>query len=181
MVFSSPDKNQVSRSSTDRSQLHRGTYLSPDEISDLARDLLDVERCVMAFADRDTLWLAGDPVEDGECAAIFQVMNRREPGRDRCVEIEDFRMIPEIRTPVVEGGVELRHYASVPIRLNPSVTGALVVLGRTPRELTNREINILNLLARQASTQLEKLVSGPFAVPDRICPLSTEGRAEPTK
>jgi tRNA A-37 threonylcarbamoyl transferase component Bud32 len=127
-----------------------------DDVARLAADLCGTEIALITLVDSDYQWFkarvgveqTGTPRDlsfCGHCIAGSQAMI-----------VEDTHADPRFAdNPLVMGDPYLRFYAGVPLEVAPgSAVGALSVASRTPRTLTDRELDSLQRLARQISREL---------------------------
>ena len=127
------------------------------EVTQLARDLVNVPVAYIAFLDSDRLWLKS-------CIGT----DVKEVPRDisfcsHTVSREDYLIIPDtyddprfVDNPLVTGPPHLRFYAGFPVKVEIGhVIGTLCVVDTVPRSLTDHEINTLDLLSRLVTEKLE--------------------------
>lgn len=96
------------------------------------------------------------PGNRGRGAPVADSIGRHVVEGGRSLEIEDLRADSRVGSPYRLDGRELRHYAGVPVRMLDTVVGTLSVMNKSPRRLNDRQMNILSLLAKQVTHQLNR-------------------------
>src|SRR5215472_1066865 len=127
-----------------------------DDVARLAAELCGTEIALITLVDSDYQWFkarvgvdqTGTPRDLSFCG---HCINHRHP-----LVVADTHTDPRFAdNPLVTGDPHIRFYAGVPLLVDEgSSIGALSVADRTPRTLTPRQIESLELLARQIAREL---------------------------
>jgi signal transduction histidine kinase len=127
-----------------------------DELTRLAASVLDTPMSLVTLVDADRQWFAGrtglshdqDPRAISFCAQVV------EDGRP--LVVPDAREHPVFRDYAnVTGRPHIRHYAGAPLVDHDGyVLGAVCVLDDQPREIGDRQLDLLRQLAGQAGAHL---------------------------
>ncbi len=127
-----------------------------DDVARLAAELCGTEIALITLVDSDYQWFkarVGVEQEGTSRDLSFcgHCINHRHPLVVRDT-LEDVRFADN---PLVLGDPRIRFYAGVPLLVEAgSAIGALSVADRTPRTLTDRQLDSLQRLARQISREL---------------------------
>jgi serine/threonine-protein kinase len=127
-----------------------------DDVARLAADLCSTEIALITLVDSDYQWfkarvgveLPGTPRDLSFCG---HCINGHHP-----LVVEDTLRDPRFAdNPLVTGEPGIRFYAGVPLEVEEgSAVGALSVADRSPRTLTERQLESLRRLAKQISREL---------------------------
>lgn len=127
-----------------------------DDVARLAAELCGTEIALITLVDADYQWFkarvgveqTGTPRDLSFCG---HCINHRHP-----LVVADTHSDPRFAdNPLVTGDPYIRFYAGVPLLVDEgSSVGALSVADRTPRTLTQRQIESLERLARQIAREL---------------------------
>src|SRR5215472_5714495 len=127
-----------------------------DDVARLAAELCGTEIALITLVDSDYQWFkarvgvdqTGTPRDLSFCG---HCINHRHP-----LVVADTHTDPRFAdNPLVTGDPHIRFYAGVPLLVDEgSSIGALSVADRTPRTLTPRQIESLELLAKQIAREL---------------------------
>ena len=127
-----------------------------DDVARLAAELCGTEIALITLVDSDYQWfkarvgveLAGTPRDLSFCGHCIN-------GHHPFVVEDTLRDQRFADNPLVTGDPGIRFYAGVPLEVEPgSAVGALSVADRSPRTLTERQLESLRRLARQISREL---------------------------
>jgi diguanylate cyclase (GGDEF)-like protein/PAS domain S-box-containing protein len=128
-----------------------------DDLCELAAVICDTPMAALSFVDADRQWfkarrgiaLAETPREDAFCAHTIL--------GDEVLEVPDAREDPRFaHNPLVTGEPGVRFYAAAPVRTSGGHRlGAVCVLDREPRRLSDAQRAALGILARQAMDELD--------------------------
>jgi serine/threonine-protein kinase len=127
-----------------------------DDVARLAADLCGTEIALITLVDSDYQWfkarvgveLVGTPRDLSFCG---HCINGHHP-----LVVEDTLCDRRFAdNPLVTGEPRIRFYAGVPLEIEPgSAVGALSVADRSPRTLTERQLESLRRLAKQIAREL---------------------------
>jgi GAF domain-containing protein len=128
-----------------------------DNLTQLAALGLRADCAGVSLIDSERLWFkarVGFDMAELPChqALCFHTIQQSEP-----LVVRDASVDPRFRDRLlVTGPMAMRFYAGVPL-VNPEGfrLGCLCIMDSEPRELGDRELELLQLLARQATLQLE--------------------------
>jgi hypothetical protein len=127
-----------------------------DEIARLAADLCGTEIALITLVDSDYQWFKAR-------VGVEQVGTSRDLSFcAHCINHHHPLVVPDTHddprfadNPLVVGDPNIRFYAGVPLLVEAgSAIGALSVADRSPRTLTDRQLESLQRLARQVSREL---------------------------
>ena len=127
------------------------------EVTQLAKDLVNVPVAYIAFLDADRLWLKSCIGTD------VSEVPREISFCSHTVTRQDYLIVPDthedprfVDNPLVTNPPHLRFYAGFPIKVEQGHTiGTLCVVDTEPRSLTDHQINTLELLSRLVTEKLE--------------------------
>jgi signal transduction histidine kinase len=131
-----------------------------DELTRLAGSVLETPMSTVTLIGRDRQWFAGNtgvPGDGGEplgSSFCGRVVDRRHS-----LVVTDALADPEYRAwPGVAGAPHIRFYAGVPLTDEDGhVLGALCVLDHRPREIGDRQLDLLSTMAGQAAGHLSAI------------------------
>lgn len=138
-----------------------------DRVAELAAELLAVPIAIVSIVDTDRIWFKSHHGLDD----VSQI--DREPGlcasailHEAPWVVTDAEHDPRtLANPLVAGGFGLRFYVGVPLTTHDGYNlGTLCVLDKTPRTVTDGQINMLEKLAALVMDQLELRRSAHSAV-----------------
>jgi len=127
-----------------------------DDVARLAADLCGAEIALITLVDSERQWFkARVGVTQTETARDLSFCGHCITGHTSFV-VEDTHLDPRFAdNPLVTGDPYIRSYAGVPLEVEDgSAVGALSVADRSPRRLTERQLESLRRLARQVSREL---------------------------
>lgn len=128
-----------------------------DDIARLAATLCDAPAAAVAFIDRDRLWFkARIGIDQAELPRAQSLCGHAIDAPDQTLVVEDLQADPRYARRRRIHGAPPRFYAGVPL-LSPEghALGVVSVTDVVPRHLSPRQVEALELLARQASHLLE--------------------------
>ena len=128
-----------------------------DDIARLAATVCDVPAAAVAFIDRDRLWFkARIGIDQADLPRAQSLCGHALDAPERTLVVEDLDADPHYARRRRIHGVPPRFYAGVPL-LSPEghALGVVSVMDLVPRRLSPRQVEALELLARQASHLLE--------------------------
>jgi tRNA A-37 threonylcarbamoyl transferase component Bud32 len=127
-----------------------------DDVARLAADLCGAEIALITLVDSERQWFkARVGVWQTETARDLSFCGHCITG-DQAFVVEDTLLDSRFAdNPLVTGDPGIRFYAGVPLQVEEgSAVGALSVADRTPRTLTERQLESLRRLAKQISREL---------------------------
>ncbi|HEX7667240.1 MAG TPA: ATP-binding protein [Polyangiaceae bacterium] len=128
-----------------------------DEIVALAAELCDVPIALMTLIDDKRQWFKSAIGTEERSTARELAFCAHTIEHDGVMVVSDATKDERFAgNPMVVGHPHVRFYAGVPIRTPAGLAlGTLCVIGRTPRDLDEREHRVLETLGRQIEAQLE--------------------------
>ena len=128
-----------------------------DDIARLAATLCDVPAAGVSFIDRDRLWFkARIGIDQPQLPRAQSLCGHAIDAPDRTLVVEDLDADPHYARRRRIHGTPPRFYAGVPLRSPEGYAlGVVSVMDVVPRQLGARQVEALELLARQASHLLE--------------------------
>ena len=128
-----------------------------DEIVALAANICDAPMSLISLVDSERQWFKARKGIDATETPRAQSVCAYTMQNDEVLEISDTRL--DARTAdnalVDDGVVDMKFYAGAPLVTDDGVQlGALCVLDRTPRELTDLQRQALRVLSRQVMAQI---------------------------
>ncbi len=127
-----------------------------DDVARLAAELCGTEIALITLVDSDYQWFkARVGVELTGTARDLSFCGHCINGHHPLI-VEDTLRDPRFAdNPLVTGDPQIRFYAGVPLEIEPgSAVGALSVADRSPRALTERQLESLRRLAKQIAREL---------------------------
>ena len=128
-----------------------------DEIVALAAEICDVPVSLVSLVDADRQYFkARIGLEETETARDISFCQHTILGQGPMI-VPDATLDPRfVDNPLVTGSLGVRFYAGLPL-VTPlgHALGTLCVIDRRPRTLDSQQLRMLDMLARQAMTQLE--------------------------
>ncbi|HWV15123.1 MAG TPA: EAL domain-containing protein [Cellvibrio sp.] len=129
-----------------------------DVIVKLAANICGVPICLISLADSDRHWFKANyglpgvqeiPQDVAFCLYALQ--------EDVLLEVQDTHKDPRFfANPLVTGGLQIRFYAGVPLKLNDGLkVGTLCIAGQEPKKLTQQQSDMLQQLAELVAQCLE--------------------------
>ncbi|MFC7533753.1 ATP-binding protein [Actinoplanes sp. GCM10030250] len=131
-----------------------------DELTRLASSVLETSMSTVTLIDSDRQWFAGNTGMPGRGAGpLGASFCGRVVDRRLSLVVEDTLAHPEYRTwSNVVGAPHVRFYAGVPlIDEDGHVLGSMCVLDSRPREISDRQMDLLISMAGQASGHLSAI------------------------
>jgi hypothetical protein len=127
-----------------------------DDVARLAAELCGAEIALITLVDSDYQWFkARVGVELAGTSRDLSFCGHCINGHHPMVVEDTLRDARFADNPLVTGEPGIRFYAGVPLEVDQgSAVGALSVAGRTPRTLTDRQLESLRRLAKQISREL---------------------------
>lgn len=127
-----------------------------DDMVRLAADLCDTPIAVISLVDEARQWFKAkigiDTTEMPRDLNFFHYTI----WQDAPLVVEDALLDDRFKKdPLVTGDPYIRFYAGAPLIVDNSRIGALCVIDRAPRVLSERQMGILTLLARQVTIKME--------------------------
>lgn len=129
-----------------------------DDITALAASICEAPMALISLVDLDRQWFKSRVGVDAPQTPRSQSVCAYTMMGDSVLEIPDTRLDPRtVDNPLVEDvTVSMKFYAGAPLVTSDGVPlGALCVLDRKPRQLTDMQRNALAVLGRQVMTQIE--------------------------
>ncbi|HVY39523.1 MAG TPA: protein kinase [Polyangia bacterium] len=127
-----------------------------DNLAKLAASICEVPIALVTFVDRDRQWFKA------RVGLMREQTPREHSFCGHAVAADDTLVVPDAHAddrfatnPLVVGDPRIRFYAGVPLRAaDGAALGTLCVIDRVPRQLSPAQMQALDMLARQASTEL---------------------------
>ncbi|MEM7680482.1 MAG: ATP-binding protein [Planctomycetota bacterium] len=128
-----------------------------DDLTRLAADLTGAPIALVSLIDADRQWFKSRVGLDAEQTPRNQAFCGYTILSDEPLVVDDAASDPRFAdNPLVTGAPHIRFYAGVPLRLsNGHAVGTLCVIDTQPRTLTEQQLDRLQTLAYQASSQIE--------------------------
>jgi len=128
-----------------------------DDLVALAATLLGTPIALVTLVDAERQWFKAKLGLDGSGTSRDDSFCAHALGSPDLLVVEDAAQDERFRdNPLVLGDPNVRFYAGAPlVAPDGSGLGALCVLDRSPRTLTNEQADVLRLLSRQVMAQLE--------------------------
>jgi eukaryotic-like serine/threonine-protein kinase len=127
-----------------------------DNLAKLAASICEVPIALVTFVDRDRQWFkarVGVPVEQTPREQSF--CGHAVAANDTLIVADASTDVRFADNPLVTNDPNIRFYAGVPLRATDGLPlGTLCVIDRVPRQLSAAQMQALDMLARQASTEL---------------------------
>lgn len=141
-----------------------------DRLTYLARRLFDVPISLVTLIDQETQWIKSGYIDSNKR------MTRKESFCTHTIALDDVLIVQDTSVDkrfneleLVKGKEEIRFYAGYPVCLpNGSKAGALCLLDRVPREVSDKDIKLLKHLAMMVETELAASTHSDDGFPQSI-------------